>query len=130
MNPVDLLSASSWTRVAFTTYSLSLSFFEAVVLDALVRGRASGALVLSDPEGIRAALSEEGARRVGRDYEIAPVVRKGPGICHPKVSVLAQKDDAHLLVGSGNLTFSGWGGNLEVIEHLHPSFAAGHRSLL
>lgn len=124
MKPVDLIAASPWTRVAFTTYVLSLSFFEAVILDALVRGRASGALILSDPEGIRAALSEDGARRVGRDYEIAPVVRKGPGIFHPKVSVLAQKDDAHLLVGSGNLTFSGWGGNLEVIEHLHPSFAA------
>jgi hypothetical protein len=124
LKPVDLIAASSWTRAAFTTYALSLSFFEAVILDALVRGRAGGALILSDPEGIRAALSEEGARRVGRDYEIAPVVRKGPGIFHPKVSVLAQKDDAHLLVGSGNLTFSGWGGNLEVIEHLHPSFAA------
>lgn len=124
MKPVDLIAASSWTRAAFTTYALSLSFFEAVILDALVRGRAGGALILSDPEGIRAALSEEGARRVGRDYEIAPVVRKGPGIFHPKVSVLAQTDDAHLLVGSGNLTFSGWGGNLEVIEHLHPSFAA------
>ena len=124
LQPVDLLAASSWTRTAFTTYALSLSFFEAVILDALVRGRSGGALILSDPEGIRAALSEEGARRVGRDYQIAPVVRKGPGIFHPKVSVLAQKDDAHLLVGSGNLTFSGWGGNLEVIEHLHPSFAA------
>lgn len=33
---------------------------------------------------------------------------------HPKVSVL---------VGSGNLTFGGWGGNLETVEHLHPSFA-------
>ena len=124
LKPIDLLAASSWTRAAFTTYALSLSFFEAIVLDALVRGRASSALILSDPEGIRAALSEEGARRVGRDYEIAPVVRKGPGVFHAKVSVLSKKDDAHLLVGSGNLTFSGWGGNLEFMEHLHPSFAA------
>src|SRR5439155_17286998 len=28
------------------------------------------------------------------------------------------------LVGSGKLTFGGWGGNCEVLEHLHPSFAA------
>lgn len=26
--------------------------------------------------------------------------------------------------GSGNLSFGGWGGNLEVLEHLHPAFAA------
>lgn len=124
MNPVDLISSAPWTRVVFSTYALSLSFFEAVILDALLRGRARGALILSDLEGVRAALSEEGARRVGRDYEIAPVVCNRPGVFHPKVSVLANEVEVHLLVGSGNLTFSGWGGNLEVIEHLHPSFAA------
>jgi hypothetical protein len=124
LNPVDLVSSAPWTRVVFTTYALSLSFFEAVMLDALLRGRARGALILSDLEGVRAALSEEGARRVGRDYEISPVVCNRPGVFHPKISVLSTDDDTHLLVGSGNLTFSGWGGNLEVIEHLHPSFAA------
>lgn len=110
--------------MVFTTYALSLSFFEAVILDALLRGRARGALILSDLEGVRAALSEEGARRVGRDYEISPVVCNLPGVFHPKISVLSNDADTHVLVGSGNLTFSGWGGNLEVIEHLHPSFAA------
>ena len=94
------------------------------MLDALLRGRARGALILSDLEGVRAALSEEGARRVGRDYEISPVVCNRPGVFHPKITVLSNEADTHLMVGSGNLTFSGWGGNLEVIEHLHPSFAA------
>jgi hypothetical protein len=37
---------------------------------------------------------------------------------------LSADDDRHLIVGSGNLTFGGWGGNFEVLEHLHPSFAA------
>lgn len=124
MNPVDLVSAAPWTRVVFTTYALSLSFFEAAILDALLRGRARGALILSDLEGVRAALSEEGARRVGRDYEVSPVACNRPGVFHPKISVLSNDADTHLMVGSGNLTFSGWGGNLEVIEHLHPSFAA------
>jgi len=36
--PLDLISAHPWRRAAFTTYALSLSFFEAVILDALVRG--------------------------------------------------------------------------------------------
>ena len=124
LNPVDLVSSAPWTRVAFTTYALSLSFFEAVILDALLRGRSRGALILSDLEGVRAALSEEGARRVGRDYEVSPVVCNLPGVFHPKITVLSNEADTHLMVGSGNLTFSGWGANLEVIEHLHPSFAA------
>ncbi|WP_336975283.1 hypothetical protein [Sphingobium aromaticiconvertens] len=124
MNPLDLISAAPWKRAAFTTYALSLSFFEAVLLDALLRGGGRNALILADPEGVRAGLSEEGARRVGRDYEIEPVACVNHGVFHAKVGALFADDDAHLLVGSGNLTFAGWGGNLELVEHLHPSFAA------
>ncbi|HZG46589.1 MAG TPA: hypothetical protein VEZ41_10060 [Allosphingosinicella sp.] len=123
MDPLDLVSAAPWRSAAFTTYALSLSFFEAVVLDRLIRGGGQSALILADPEGVRAGLSEEGARRAGRDYQIEPVACLG-GVFHPKLSVFAGIDDAHLLVGSGNLTFGGWGGNLELTEHLHPSFAA------
>lgn len=119
---LDLISAHSWQRSVFTTYALSLSFFEAVVLDALVRTGGSKTLILADVDGVRAALSEQGARRAGRDYEVEPIAVKN-GVFHPKVSLLSSPDECHLLVGSGNLTFGGWGGNLEAIEHLHPSFA-------
>lgn len=123
MRPVDLVGAAPWRRVAFTTYALSLSFFEAVVLDALVRGGGRDALILTDPDGVRAALCEHGARRAGREYEVEPIAC-ATGVFHAKVGVLLGRDDAHLLVGSGNLTFGGWGANLEGVEHLHPSFAA------
>jgi len=99
-----------------------LSFFEAVILDALVRGGAREALILSDIRGARMALSEEGARRVGRDYEMEPLAVRG-GVFHPKISVLTAENECHILVGSGNLTFGGWGGNLEIVEHLHPGSA-------
>jgi hypothetical protein len=46
------------------------------------------------------------------------------GVFHPKITALFGDSDAHLLVGSGNLTFGGWGMNLETVEHLHPSFSA------
>ena len=36
--PLDLVSVDAWHRVTFTTYALSLSFFEAIVLDRLIRG--------------------------------------------------------------------------------------------
>lgn len=120
--PLDLVSAHPWKRVVFTTYALSLSFFEAVILDALVRGGASQALILSDVRGVRASLSEQGAQRVGKEYEVEPVA-VSDGVFHGKVSVLSAPDECHLLIGSGNLTFGGWGGNCEVLEHLHPSFA-------
>lgn len=120
--PTDLLAAHSWQKAYFTTYALSLSFFEAVVLDGLVRSRSGTALILADPAGVRASLSERGAQRVGKDYEVEPVAVTG-GVFHPKISVLVSADECHVLVGSGNLTFGGWGVNCEVLEHLHPSFA-------
>ena len=120
---LDIISAGAWEKAFFTTYALSLGFFEAVVLDALVRGGSKQAAILADCEGVRAALSEHGAQRVGRDYEVEPVAVRG-GVFHPKITVLQSTDDCHLLVGSGNLTFGGWGMNMEVLEHLHPSFAA------
>ena len=124
LTPVDLVEAHPWERVAFTTYALSLSFFEAVILDALVRGGGDPqAFILADVIGVRASISEQGAHRVGKDYEVEPVaVTKG--VFHPKVSVFTSADECHVLVGSGNLTFGGWGGNCEVIEHLHTGFAA------
>lgn len=121
--PLHLVSAHPWNRVTFTTYALSLSFFEAVVLDALVRGGGRQALILSDVEGVRGSLSEQGAQRVGKEYEVEPVAVSS-GVFHPKISVFSGGEECHLLVGSGNLTFGGWGGNCEVLEHLHPSFAA------
>lgn len=121
--PHDLMSALPWRRAVFTTYALSLSFFEAVILDALTRGRAQDAIIFADISGVRAALGEQGARRAGRDYQIEPFAVE-TGVFHPKITALSADNDCHLLVGSGNLTFGGWGGNLEAVEHLHPSFAA------
>lgn len=123
MHPLDLVEAAPWKRLIFTTYALSLSFVEAVVLDRMVRGGARDALILADPDGIRAGLREQGARRAGRDYELEPVVCTS-GVFHPKLSLFFSDADAHMLVSSGNLTFGGWGMNLETTEHIHPSFAA------
>ncbi len=123
LSPLDLIQAKNWTSATFTTYALSLSFVEAVLLDALIRGGGRDLLIVSDVDGVRAALSEQGARRTGRDYEVEPI-KVARGVFHAKVGVLLDNEDAHLLVGSGNLTFNGWGGNFEVLEHLHPSFAA------
>lgn len=122
--PLNLVSAHPWQRVTFTTYALSLSFFEAVILDALIRGGGREAIILADVHGVRASLSEQGAQRVGKDYNVEPVSVSSGYAFHPKISVLWDEEECHVLVGSGNLTFNGWGGNVEFLEHLHPSFAA------
>jgi len=109
--------------VLCTSYALSLSFFEAVVLNGLTSRTAPLCWLLIDVEGVRAALEEFGPQHAGRMYDIEPV-SVDTGCFHPKIVLLANKDDAHVIVGSGNLTFSGWGRNLECFDHLHASFAA------
>ena len=42
------------------------------------------------------------------DYQIGIYVRRGKAVVHK----------------AGNLTYRGWGGNYEVVEHLHSGFAA------
>jgi hypothetical protein len=118
----DLLNADRWSSLFFTTYALSLSFFEAVVLDAIVRGNIESSLILADVAGVRSAMSELGAQGVGRSYDVEPVAVTN-GCFHAKLLSVTSKTDAHLVIGSGNLTFGGWGSNLECVEHLHPSFA-------
>jgi len=122
MRPIDLVKAAPWKSALFTTYALSLSFFEAVLMDAFVRGGGRNPLIVADTEGVHHALSELGARLVGREYELVPV-HNNQGVFHPKISAFIGADNAHVLIGSGNLTFGGWGGNLEVTEHFH----AGNR---
>lgn len=121
--PTELVRSSAWDRLLFTTYALSLSFFEAVILDQILRSQSGEAIILADVDGVRAALSEYGARVVGREYQLEPI-RVNAGCFHPKLMALLGKNDAHLVIGSGNLTFGGWGLNLECAEHLHYSFAA------
>lgn len=123
MRPIDLVKAAPWKSALFTTYALSLSFFEAVLMDAFVRGGGRNPLIFADTEGVHHALSELGARMVGREYELIPV-HNNQGVFHPKVSAFVSADSAHVLIGSGNLTFGGWGGNLEIAEHFH----AGNRA--
>lgn len=48
MDPLELVSAHPWEKAVFTTYAFSLSFFEAVILDALVRGGGKSAQILAD----------------------------------------------------------------------------------
>ena len=78
--------------------------------------------VLIDAEGYASSLMERGAARVGRDYTLIPVL--APGVFHPKCTYLSGPDGDLLLVGSGNLTFGGYGRNVEVLDVLQPEWHA------
>lgn len=107
---------------AFTSYGFDPVFFEGNVLRAVLR-------LASDPieqpdryhaEATRAlqaapvvAIVDGGERQAGRrlPYDLLEVNDR---VFHPKSALLLYKQNARLMVGSGNLTFPGYGSNTEL----------------
>jgi hypothetical protein len=122
VSPQDVILAGRWNAALFTSYALSLSFFESAPLIALRRTGCRSIALLADKEGYRVSISEAGVTQVGRTYELAPVC-VDEGIFHPKMMVLLGPDGPRAAIGSGNLTFNGWGGNLEMLDYIAPKNA-------
>src|ERR1043165_3891264 len=118
----EVLEGQRWRKALFTTYTLSLTFFESIILRALRSANCDDISVVTDADGYRSSLMERGASGVGYEYHLIPIgLRKG--VFHPKCCYLVGEDADVLVVGSGNLTFGGFGRNLEVLDclssHLH-----------
>lgn len=111
----------SGVRAAFlTTFTLHASWFEVALVRRLLDAGARTLAVLVDGHaGYQAALAcGAGLAAAGRDYYLVPV-RWTEGAFHPKVHLFTGPA-ACALVGSGNLTPGGTGGNLEVFDRLVP----------
>ena len=118
---VDFISSGrTWQRAYFTTYALSLTFFESYLLPQLRRAGCERVTVFVDSDGYQASLMELKSRAVGREYSLIPI-KSARGVFHPKITYLWGVDADLLLVGSGNLTFGGHGKNIEVLEALNPN---------
>lgn len=124
--------------VVFMSYGFDPAFFEEHVLRAVLR-------LTSDPieqaeryhhEARRAlqecptvAIVDAGERQPGRRLpfdllEVANVV------FHPKAALLLYREHARLLIGSGNLTFAGFGGNTELFLCMELEYANSTDALL
>jgi hypothetical protein len=114
---LDVIDGGKWQRALFTTYALSLSFFESILLRSLRRVGCQETWIITDVQGYRDSLIERRSQGVGQEFRLVPVSLK-QGVFHPKCIYLAGEQLDVLLVGSGNLTFGGFGRNLEVIEVL------------
>lgn len=106
----------------FASYSFDPKFFEEHVLRAILR-------LTSDPVEQADRYHQE-ARRALQETPVVAVVDAGerqPGrrlpfdllevaevVFHPKSVLLLYREHARMLIGSGNLTFSGYGGNTEL----------------
>ncbi len=121
-NYIELFESYPSERALFLTYALSLTFFETVLLRHLRRAECQEIWVIADADGYQMSLSERKSTRVGQEYHLVPVALKS-GVFHPKCVYLSSQKGDLLIVGSGNLTFGGYGRNFEVAEILTPDKA-------
>lgn len=119
----EIVGMRPWKHALFTTYTLSLSYFESEILRPLLRAGCSDIWLVADAEGYRSSLLERRSMRVGHEYRLIPVAMP-KGVFHAKCIYLGSEEGDLLLVGSGNVTFGGHGKNAEVFEALTPDQAA------
>ncbi|MCW1886718.1 phospholipase D family protein [Luteolibacter flavescens] len=115
-SPLDLITKGSWDHALFTTYSLSLSFYETQLHKlGLARNGCRDIRIVADADGYQLSLSERQSHRVGNEYRLTPAALPN-GVFHPKFIWLAGKQIDLVLLGSGNLTFGGFGRNVECLD--------------
>jgi hypothetical protein len=116
--PIELLSTLAERRDIYgavvLTYGADLAFFEEVILRGWL-GTCREILVLMDAARYADSVRDlaGSVARAGVQYLPVPVQLEPPYVFHPKMVLLAGERMGRLLVGSGNLTFAGFGHNRE-----------------
>jgi hypothetical protein len=118
MNPRDFAREPGYDLTIALTYSFDPIFFENVVLHDLRVGGSGCIVIVGDPHEVDAAISNAQAtlEYLGRRYMLSPATHSH-GAFHPKLMLRLGREDGQVLVGSGNVTSGGWGGNLELGTH-------------
>lgn len=98
----------------FLTYSFDPLFFERIPLDDLNVGGTCRILVLGDASEISEAMKRcaDQVFYLGRRYTLAEA--KSSNLFHPKMILRFSPEGGRVWIGSGNLTYTGWGGNHEL----------------
>ena len=116
---VSVIKMARPRRALLTTFTFSLSWFEALILPALRQGNCEQIDVLVDARQACKSTDEAASLYAGSAYRIIPVYMEKTTVFHPKVAYLEGWEELdHFVVTSANLTMSGHGRNLEVIDAL------------
>ncbi len=114
MNPRLFCREQGFHKALLLTYSFDPVFFEQIVLPDLWAGASSDVLVLGDAGQVDSAMAPNIGQlwHLGKRYMLARIATGGA--FHPKMILRLGPKNGALLIGSGNVTSSGWGGNQEL----------------
>jgi hypothetical protein len=98
----------------FLTYSFEPLFFERIPLSDLEKGGSRRIVIVADAGQVREAVGQSLGQlaHLGRRYVLAETV----STCtfHPKLIARLSPTGGRIWIGSGNLTYPGWGGHQEL----------------
>lgn len=111
---LEVIKKGGFEASIITTFNINFPFYEEVVLRKLYSAGCRYNVVLMDGNQCSLAWSSESSRPrlSGISYTTLPI--KVNGAFHPKVCILIGAKKASILVGSHNLTLSGFGYNREI----------------
>lgn len=122
MKPRDFLRGKENGTAILLTWSIDPVFFERLPLRHLRTGGVSRVLVVADrgrlhetANELSASVGEGRVRDLGRLWALDGVT--SAGAFHPKLWLRANADGGQVMIGSGNLTAFGFGGQSEVGAH-------------
>lgn len=125
-NVIKLLSDRTKSNVyhsaVLTCYNFDSIFFESVYLPALRSLGITNVMVLMDAGMYDNMLADSSyvCHRVSLvNYTLVRQENRHHGVFHPKITLLFGEEEGLLVVGSGNLTFSGLSNNEEVWNVFH-----------
>jgi hypothetical protein len=125
---LDVIKRGGYEASLISTFNATLPFYEEVVLRKLVGAGCRHNVVLMDRSQCAISWGSEATRPrlAGHAYTLLPI--SAPGAFHPKLCIIVGPKKASILIGSHNLTLSGFGYNREVtnwIEVAGPKDAEG-----
>ena len=114
----ELRSAKGFTAGVILSFDVTLDWFERLLGVQMAFQGIRRLAILADAECLSETIAEQvpaALRGAGRHY-VVQGIKMPRGRFHPKVVLLSGPATARLYVGSGNLSASGFGRNLEVFE--------------
>ena len=117
----EVIKRGGFEASLITTFNATLPFYEEVVLRKLVSAGCRHNVVLMDRAQCAVSWASEATRPrlAGYGYTLLPV--SAPGAFHPKLCILVGPKKASVLIGSHNLTISGFGYNREITNWIEVS---------
>jgi hypothetical protein len=102
------------------TFGANLAFYEQGVLSRIWQADCRNNLIFMDAHQYAQTTCENTDILwfIGKRYLVVPIDVGSFQSFHPKMILLLGADQARLLIGSGNLTFNGYGDNLEIFTQI------------